>query len=286
MPYISHEYGKTYYLSKGRLGKRLPLIVLHGGPGGKHNSLTHFFDLARERKVYLYDQIGGGKSSPILKKQMKIQTFVRELEILLDHWNVSDFHLLGGSWGTVLALEYYLQKKGRGVRSLIFRSPLFSAKDWECDAEILIRTLPKQTQKVIRYCHEIGATDSRVYQDAMKLYYSKYVVRNSDVLKQIGKPKQDSGREVYEYMWGPSEFKPTGTLKNYEQVKSLSKIKVPTHLICGQYDESRPQTVRKYQTKIKNASLDIIQGASHSISHEKPKNLTRSVRKFLSLVET
>lgn len=284
MPYLEHQFGKTFYRAAGRKSQRLPFIFLHGGPGGRSKKDSPLFQLKDDRKVYLYDQIGGGKSSPLKKSQMKIETFVKELDLLLDHWGIDECHLGGGSWGTTLALEYYLRRKGRRIRSLTFQSPMFSAADWEADANRLITDLSEQDQKVIRYCHEIGATDAQVYKDASYRYYERHVLRNKKKLKAMmqGDGNNKHGGEVYEYMWGPTEFKPTGTLKTYDRTADLSRITVPTHFICGEYDEATPQTAQRYCDQISNAELTVIPNASHSIAAEKPTPFVRKLRKFLN----
>ena len=87
-------------------------------------------------------------------------------------------------------------------------------------------------------------------------------------------------------MWGPSEFKALGTLKNYDQVKKLSKIKVPTLFLCGQHDEATPLTVKKYSRRVKQSRFKEIKGASHAILMEKPKPLLKEVDQFLFEVES
>jgi pimeloyl-ACP methyl ester carboxylesterase len=82
MPYIKHKFGQTWFQAKGKKTKKLPIIALHGGPGGTHVGMKALFDLANERKVYLYDQIGSGKSSITTKKHWTIKTFVEELKLL------------------------------------------------------------------------------------------------------------------------------------------------------------------------------------------------------------
>ena len=284
MAFIKHKFGKTYYTKKGS-GPKAPIIWLHGGPGGTHKPDSKLFDLAKDRKVYAYTQIGSGKSSKIDKKLYKISTFVEELDLLIKAWGLKEFHLMGGSWGTTLALEYYLAKKGRGVKSIVFQSPMFSAKDWEDDGKRLIKGLPKETQKVINLCHEIGATDSKVYSKAVMAYYLKHVLRNKKKLLSSDKPKNPNGEDIYMTMWGPSEFKPTGTLKTYNKVAKLKTIRVPTLIICGEHDEATPTTGIKYANMIKGCSFSEIKGASHSIWNEKPMQLAKTISEFIGETE-
>lgn len=290
MPYIQHKLGKTFYLSKGpKNASALPIVGLHGGPGSTHTGRLALLKLSNKRKVYIYDQIGGGKSSVTQQKHWTIDTFTQELHTLIQAWGLKQFHLYGGSWGTTLALEYYLRYKNNSVASLIFQSPLFSSKDWSNDAQILIKKLPQKYQKIIRYCHEIGATDSTVYKQATHEYYKRYVLRDEKKLLQMSKPKKgkkpNNGSNIYHYMWGASEFFPTGTLKNYNQVQALKKINVPCLLMCGQYDEARPETSKKYTQMINNAQYKTIKGAAHAVLTEKPKDALNYVHQFISDVE-
>ena len=284
MPFIQHKFGKTHYTKKGN-GNKTPIIWLHGGPGGTHDPKSSVFNLADQRKVYCYTQIGSGKSSPTSKKYWTIKTFVEELDLLIKAWGLTEFHLMGGSWGTTLALEYYLRKKGKGVKSIVFQSPMFSAKDWHNDAKKLIQKMSAKDQKIIRYCHEIEATDSKVYKKAMMNYYLKHVLRNKkELLKAFSKPNP-TGNQIYEYMWGASEFEPTGTLKTYNQVHQLKKIKIPCLIICGEHDEATPETGIKYANLIEHASFSIIKGASHAIFKEKPQVITKVINQFLAEME-
>ena len=333
MPYLTHKFGRTYYTKRGR-NTSIPIIYLHGGPGGSHQPDSPVFQLAEKRQVYAYTQIGSGKSSSTAKKFWNIRTFVQELDLLIRGWGLDQFHLMGSSWGTTLALEYYLRKgrngvaslifqsplfnamewrkDGRrlirglpkatqkiinscheigatdsrvnGVASLIFQSPLFNAMEWRKDGRRLIRGLPKATQKIINSCHEIGATDSRVYKEAMFQYYLKHVLRNKSKLKKKMSSDDPHGRAIYAHMWGVSEFEPTGTLKNFDRVADLSKIQVPSLIVCGEYDEATPKTSLRYANRIEDCSFEVIQGASHSIWSEQPARIRRVINAFLEKV--
>lgn len=284
MAFLKHKFGKTHFTKQGK-GPKTPIIWLHGGPGGTHDPKGNVFKLASGRKVYCYTQIGSGKSSATTKKNWNIKTFVEELDILVKAWGLKEFHLMGGSWGTTLALEYYLRKKGKGVKSLVFQSPMFSAKDWHNDAKKLIKGMSKKDQKVIKYCHEIGATDAKVYQEAMMNFYLKHVLQNKKKLTNAFAKPNPNGNKIYEYMWGASEFEPTGTLKTYNRVNDLKKIKVPSIIICGQFDEATPETGIKYANKIKGSSFSEIKGASHAIWAEKPSAISKVIKDFLKEIE-
>lgn len=282
MPYIEHKYGKTYYQTRGNkksTGK--PLVCLHGGPGGHAVWMKDMFRLSDERQIFIYDQIGGGRSSATKKSQWHIRTFVNELKILVDTWKLDKFHLFGASWGTTLALEYYLNRRNNRVSSITFQSPMFSAKDWKQDAARLIKGLPAEQRKIIRYCQEVGATDSKVYQAAMSEYYARHVLRNKTRSKQRKQIRNLNGNQIYEYMWGASEFHATGTLKDYDRVSDLVNVECPSLVICGEHDEATPRSGKRYAKQLPDARFEMIPDASHAILSERPARLIKAIRGFL-----
>ena len=184
-----------------------------------------------------------------------------------------------------MALEYFAATRDKRIQSIVFQSPFFSVSDWTRDARRLIAKLPKKHQKAIRYCQEVGATDSKVYQAALEEYYLKHVIRNKKAFRSRKAADNPNGKQVYEYMWGPSEFCPTGTLKTYERAHKLTSIKKPTLFICGRHDEATPTTVKKYHRMVKDSHFKVIPKASHAIAKEQPKALLESVRRFIHMYD-
>ncbi|MEZ4820089.1 MAG: proline iminopeptidase-family hydrolase [Bdellovibrionota bacterium] len=287
MSYIQTKETKVFYERQVVKGST-PLLLLHGGPGGDSRNLRKLFDLFPDRTLYTYDQGGGGRSGKILPNKRNIVYFVQELKELIALWKLDRFHLFGGSWGTTLALEYYLRVKNNGVQSLLFSSPMFSAPLWEQDAHRLIKKLPNKTRKIIQYCHEIGATDAKVYQEAMQVFYLKHVLRDRKKLLAMMHEKAKNnpqGREIYQYMWGASEFSPTGTLKKYDRTRDLYKISVPTFFSCGHYDEATPKTVKFFHQKVKGSQFQVIANASHVSNVERPREFVKGIQTFLHGIE-
>lgn len=288
MSTFEDQYGKTFFLKKGKIKKKaLPIIGLHGGPGGTHLGLYSLSWLSDERCTVLYDQIGSGFSSELPLNKAKISTFVDNLNNLVNHLNLDRFHLYGASWGTTLALEYFLKhgKKGK-IASITFQSPMFSTQVWERDANRLVKKLSPNQQKVIKYCHEINAMDSKVYKEAVKDYYARFVYRlkKRPEWAPVRIPNVH-GEKIYNHMWGPSEFFSTGTLKKYDRLADLKKVDVPTLVICGQHDEATPESGKKFAAKMKG-EFKMIKGGSHSLLTEKPKETLSALKAFLTKIES
>jgi proline iminopeptidase len=192
---------------------------------------------------------------------------------------------MGGSWGATLALEYGLRHPESGLQSLVLQSPMLSAIDWQRDAKQLIRAMSKEDQKVIRYCHDIGATDASVYQAVMRRYYRKHVLRNDKKLDAMFSRDNPRGAAIYEHMWGPSEFVATGTLKDHDRTPHLKNVKIPTLIVCGEHDEATPATGQRYAKRLHNGQFEMIRGASHVIWEEQPARLRKAINRFLAGIE-
>ena len=86
---------------------------------------------------------------------------------------------------------------------------------------------------------------------------------------------------VYEAMWGPVEFAPIGSLRTWDVEDQLKKIKVPTLLINGKFDEVTPKTQKRLVKKIKGAEWICLPYSSHLSWVEEPAAWISAVGEFL-----
>jgi pimeloyl-ACP methyl ester carboxylesterase len=71
----------------------------------------------------------------------------------------------------------------------------------------------------------------------------------------------------------------------FDIMEQVANIQVPTLVLCGSDDLLTPPKYSQYLAKkIKNAKLDIIDGAGHMVMIERPEEFNRSVREFLKAV--
>ena len=74
--------GKVWYRIYGS-GDRTPLLMLHGGPGGRSCAFSVLAELAVDRPLVIYDQLGSGRSErPSDTTLWRIDRFVDELAAL------------------------------------------------------------------------------------------------------------------------------------------------------------------------------------------------------------
>ncbi|MCK9399465.1 MAG: proline iminopeptidase-family hydrolase [Bacteroidales bacterium] len=278
--------GQVWYRIVGADKTGIPLLTLHGGPGAPHDYLETLEALADERPVIFYDQLGCGNSDkPSDSTLWNVARFVEELEQVRTALNLEKVHIMGQSWGTMLAVEYVLRKKPEGIVSLILSGPFLNAPKWIADQQIWISQLPQNIQDTIRKYEENGNFASPSYQDAMMYYYRQHVCRLDPWPDCLNRAMEKFGKDVYEYMWGPSEFTAMGTLKNADLSEQLSLITVPTLFTCGEFDEATPATTMFYQSKLPGSEIYIFQNASHEHHLEKPDEYNLVVKNFLKKVE-
>jgi proline iminopeptidase len=282
--FIEVKGGKIWYRIDGE-GDKIPVLLLHGGPGSSSFYLEPLKELSQDRPVIFLDQLGCGRSTRITDTTlMTIEQNVEQLEQVRKALKLDKFYLYGHSWGTMLGMDYYV-KYPKGIQGLIFSSPLFSTKIWTDDADTLIKTLPEATQKAIRESERQKKYENEAYKEAMNVYYKAYVRRSDKSKSQQDTAAKFFGENVYNFMWGPSEFTATGNLLNYNRLKDLPKITVPTLLTAGEYDEARPSSVRYYTSLIPGAQFKEIPQAAHSTMMDNPKDYIRVLREFLKKMD-
>jgi len=90
---------------------------------------------------------------------------------------------------------------------------------------------------------------------------------------------------VYQYIWGPSEFRATGTLKTFNATAWIKSIQLPPLFLAGEYDEATPTSTRRFAGMVPGAEFAEIPGAAHSTVNDNPDELLRVVPAFIRRVE-
>ncbi len=86
-------------------------------------------------------------------------------------------------------------------------------------------------------------------------------------------------------MNGPSEFHVIGPLKDFDVSAALDRIRVPTLLFCGRYDEVTPATMERVHGGIPGSELVVFEESSHMSQAEEPEAVLDLVRGVLARVE-
>jgi proline-specific peptidase len=275
--------GEVWFARYGG-GSQTPLLLLHGGPGASSAMLTASLPqyVTDHRAVYVYDQLGSGRSDrPDDTGLWTLDRFVQELAVVREALGLSDIHVLGHSWGAMLATSAQLGGAA-GLRSLILADPCLSAPAWARDQRLWLAELAPELQIVIRDAEAAGTTDSAPYQQAMDVYYRKHVCRLDPWPPELEADFAQMNLQVYGHMWGASEFTVTGTLREFDVTPQLSSLDLPVLFVCGEHDEARPDTVRQHAALVPGAECSVIADASHTPHLEEPAQFWDRVVRFLA----
>jgi proline-specific peptidase len=266
-----------------------PLLTLHGGPGAAHDYLESLAAMADTgRRVIFYDQLGCGKSAiPESKPEMwTVDLYVEEVDVVRRALGLDEIHLLGQSWGGMLAMQYALTQP-KGLMSLTIASSPASMPQWVAEANRLREQLPPEVQQTLLRHEEAGTTDSPEYQEAMMEFYRRHVCRVDPMPDYVQRTFQaiEEHPEVYHTMNGPSEFHVIGTFKDWDIIDRLGEIKVPTLVTSGRYDEATPLIAETVQNGIPGARWVIFEESSHMAHAEEPERYMQVLDEFLTSVE-
>ncbi len=258
---------QTWYRLLNPEGRNTPLILLHGGPGSTHHYFRGLDSLAVEtdRPVIMYDQIGCGESMVTGHPELfSLEIWMEELISLREQLDIKEAHILGQSWGGMLALWYALEGKGQGVKSYILSSTLSSASLWASEQHQRITRMATKDQMAILNATKSGDYSGAEYLAALDRFMGDYAGDPvSEISPDFLKRQRNLGTEAYQTAWGPNEFTPMGNLKGFEVTDRLSEISQPCLVMSGQQDLSSPFIAKTMADALPDAEWELFRTSRH-----------------------
>lgn len=246
----------------------VPILLLHGGPGSTHNYFEVLDPLAKQRPVISYDQLGCGNSYVDHHPELwTLSTWMEELGNVIKSLHLTRFHLLGQSWGGMLALAYALQQP-QGLQSLILSSTLSSSQLWGREQHRMLKYMTKEEQDAIAKAEETGNWQDEMAQKAIARYMKLHCADIKDNDPECLRREKRSGTESYMTAWGPNELTPQGTLKNFDVTDKLCEIKVPCLIISGTDDLCTPLIAKTMYDHLPYARWELFANARHMVFAE------------------
>ena len=140
----------TIYWEQCGNPKGIPVVFVHGGPGGGCSEKDRRFFNPAKYNIILFDQRGCGRSTPFAElTENTTPNLIADMERLRTHLGLDHWLVFGGSWGSTLALAY-AQAHPKQVLGLVLRG-IFLCRKHEID-----------------WLYQEGA--SRIYPDAFATY--------------------------------------------------------------------------------------------------------------------
>lgn len=264
----------------------VPILVLHGGPGGSSYALREGFgeDLEAYRVLYL-DQRGGGRSPelPAEPQLFTVDALVEDLEQLRNVLGLEQWIVLGHGFGAVLALEY-ARRRPQQSQGVLLINPWFNFP-WLAQqlykGSLLAKGVPADAI-------EVDLPDD---PDAL-LIEAFAQVEPKTVFDTLMFPNQHSRME-YEWMVeasqvvgaeGPGQMFVQNGLWKLDYTPYLVQIRSPIAVIVGHADgTSYPEA--QAIADITGGSFEAIAGAGHYPWIDEPYSFTEALQSMLSDLE-
>ena len=293
--------GNELYIEMNGKKDGIPVIFLHGGPGGHCRSEHHSLFDPSVFKSIIFDQRGCGKSKP--KRNLEnndTRNLVSDIEMIRDFLKIKKFLIVGGSWGATLAL-CYAQKHPENVMGIILRSVFLGTMS---EINWAFKDGPKTFAPDL-YNQFISFLDKKDQADPIEAYIRKIHSNESHlyswvwhdyerILSQINPDSHDfeSINEMKKRNGLPnSPLMETHYIKNKffmeddQIVKNANKLKnIPGYIVQGRYDLICPP-VNAYKLKQawKKSKLKLVNTAGHSSSDQGiMENLSIALKEIIS----
>lgn len=261
----------------------VPVVVLHGGPGGGCSpGMRRFFDPAYYR-VVLFDQRGCGRSTPNASVENNTTwNLVSDIETIRENLGIEAWSVFGGSWGACLGL-IYAQTHPESVLSLVLRGVFTmtqgeldwfygggAGKFWPEQWRAFSHMVPKVERSDL-----VGAYHKRLFSEdeSEQLRFARAWAGWESAVAVLD-PGSGRGTPGGAYARAFSRlenhyFINNGFLDRDSQIlDNMQRIEsIPGHIVQGRYDMiCPPHTAQEIHAKWPASSLHMIPGAGHALS--------------------
>lgn len=270
----------TIYWEEAGNPHGLPVLVLHGGPGGGSSpQLRRFFD-PQAYRIIQFDQRGSGRSTPLGEcRANTTQLLIADIEYLRQILGVDQWLVYGGSWGATLGLAYGQAHPERCL-GFILRSIFLCSQaeiDWffrgaemfhtELHAAFVAPIPPEERGDLLAaYSRRLASDDPQVHLPAAHSW-SRYEQRRATLLgaAQPERPPHDAldlplARLESHYFRHKGFLQPDQLIVGIERIKHL-----PAMIVQGRYDMlCPPVTAFRLLSAYPIARMHLVQDAGHS----------------------
>jgi proline iminopeptidase len=297
--YLPLDSGHEMYYEEHGKPHGIPVVFVLGGPGLSVNGKeVRFFDLNKYR-VILYDQRACGRSKYKDRwHQNTTPDLIEDIRRLLDHLQIDQSYLFGGSWGSTLSLLFAIQYPQR-VKGLILRG-IFTGAKWDrahMEDGGNAKHFPKEWQRFLAKVPPSaqGAPSTYYYKKILNspalrddlafelmLYAQSIASLNPGTSKEVeGRLKQSpylAKAEMLAYYSVNEFFIPDEYI--YQKASQLSDIDI--QIVHGQYDAITPLKIaERLQACIPHATLHVVEAGhidSEPAIEEKLKEILQGLQ--------
>jgi len=260
------------------IGEGYPLILMHGGPGSDHITMSPLKPLADRFALIFYDHRCNGRSTGADLSSMTWENLTADADALREALGFERWAVLGHSFGGMVALEYAL----RYPQSLSHLMLVDTCGDtwWVQQNAPAILAKRGYSESKVKTAQRFfnGKITPKEYTPSMMKLASLYYHRLS--LRQL----------VHDFILGlRMKTRPEALIFGYGQLLKgwtvmdrLSEIRVPTLVMAGRDDfQFPPEHQAILADRVPKARLEIIERAGHNAPSERPAEVIQAIKDFM-----
>ncbi|MGZ3478776.1 MAG: alpha/beta fold hydrolase [Myxococcaceae bacterium] len=272
---IDGPAGKLYVEFHGTAPGR-PLLIVNGGPGFDHGYLLLspvWDEIAKGRRVVMYDQRGTGRSTPVKPgTPLTLADQLADLEAIRKNLGAQEVDLLGHSYGGALVMAYTARFPDRVKRLLIVDS---AAPKWSETVFLFSQVYPDVSEHMDGF--ELGAqfNDTAAIEAQIRDYLSM-IFWDPD------------HRDAFLRQYSPGSFRRhvnqalDADMGKYDLNPEIKKFRLPVLVITGRYDMNvAPVVAWKIHKAIPGSQLVIFERSGHLPFYEEPERFRKVLEDFL-----
>jgi pimeloyl-ACP methyl ester carboxylesterase len=264
------------------IGQGYPMMLMHGGPGLDHITLSAFRPCADRFTLVFYDHRCHGRSTGAEVSSMTWENLTADADALRQTLGFDKWAVLGNSFGGMVALEYALRYPQSLSHLLLIDAGGDSRWQQQNAPELLVQRgySPDTVETARRFFNGEIAPNEMV--PAMRKLGSAYYHRLSPLLQareMVLGLRMKIRPEAFIFGCGQ-------LLKGWTVMERLGEIKVPTLVLAGREDfQFPPEHQEELAAGIPNANLVIVERAGHNAPSERPAEVIEAVKSFMSATE-
>ena len=250
---------ETYYKFK-KVNEESPIIFIHG-IGLNHEIWDGQISYFKKYNSIVYDLIGHGKT-PLNKKQISMKDFTKQLLSLVDNLNITKFHLIGFSLGSLIARDFASLHSNRLSSLIIFGTVYKRSED-------------EKRQIINRYEMMKLKKDITKKRAVNRWFTEKFIKKNPLIYKKIYSMLEKTNHETWLKIY--KLF-----VHHEDNDMNIKQIKTSTLVVTGRDDiGSKPKMSEEISKLIQGSLCKIIKNGRHLCNIECAEDFNITIKEFI-----
>lgn len=253
------------------------LFMLHGGPGGDHLRFKqHSIELQDVAQLVFIDHRGCGRSKKTKKSDYTLENNIEDIEALRKHLGLERISILGTSYGGMVAQGYAIRyPKNLDKLILVVTAPSYR---FLAEAKKILRE--RGNSKQIAISEHLWNGTFKNHKHVTE-FFKQMETLYSSTAKKNRKLAFSKSQTIWSHDALNQGF--SGTLRHFDFIPKLKKIKCPTLVLAGKEDWiCSPEQSKTIAKHIPNATLKIFRHCSHAVAVDAHDQYIKVIKKFLN----